>query len=237
MGAEGVASAALGPPAVVWFDAGLLVVDKPSGLAVHATPDPRRPHLTAQVAAWLETVAPGQRAVLAHRLDAETSGLTLFVVDPALVGPVAAAFAERKVRKTYAALVAPPGPDRVPARRFSVRDHLGPLPRARAKDPLRWGAVTAGGKPAHTDFELGRRGTEAWWITARPTTGRTHQIRVHLAGAGLPILGDSLYGDGTSAERLMLHAEGLGLTHPLNGEAIALRCTAPAAFEDRLNGR
>jgi 23S rRNA pseudouridine1911/1915/1917 synthase len=230
------ALADLGPPSVLWMDAGLLAVDKPAGLPVHATPDPRRVHLTAQVNAWLAATQPGTRAVLAHRLDADTSGLTLFVIDRALVAAMAAAFAERRVHKTYTALVVPPPADLAPEKHFSVRDNLGPLPRARAKDPQLWGAVHAGGKPAHTDFEVRRKARAAWWIGAHPLTGRTHQIRAHLAERGLPILGDPLYGDATSAPRLMLHAEALAFAHPVSGEPIDLRCPAPRDFHEVFGG-
>ncbi len=201
----------LEPPAapptvpVLYEDEACVVVAKPAGIAVNKTDS------TARVAlAELRGLGPDLRVV--HRLDQGTTGVLLLAKGPAAAAALSKAFAEREVDKRYLALVegspgsgpieAPIGPDR---RR----------PRARA--------VRTDGQPARTDLAQEFELDGLSWVQARPITGRTHQIRVHLAHVGAPIVGDILYG-GPSAVRLsgeavriarpLLHAARISLQGP-----------------------
>jgi len=198
--------------ALVRHDAdGLLVVSKPPGLAVHATVDPHRPHLDGGVEAWLRERGGGQ-ARLHHRLDVDTSGLVLFVRDRALDAEIGAMFERHDVDKRYRALVRPLGDPPPPA--WTVENFLGRDKRARH---TRYTSVRSGGKKAITAFEvLQRRGDGTVLLEARPVTGRAHQIRVHCAEAGWPIVGDRFYA-GAPGRRLMLHAGRLRFEHPRGG--------------------
>jgi len=115
---------------------------------------------------------------------------------------------------------------------WEVSNHLG---RDRHASVARWRAVHSGGKFAHTAFEVDAKVDGALAVTARPSTGRTHQIRVHLAEGGRPILGDSLYGGpahirGVPVPRTMLHAARLELPHPVTRTALCLEAPLPADF-------
>ena len=99
----------------------------------------------------------------------------------------------------------------------------------------KWGAVGPEGSPAHTDFEILERYAQAVRVLARPLTGRTHQIRVHLSGLGLPILGDALYGgpstvSGQAIPRVMLHARALSFPHPRTGAPLTINAPLPQDF-------
>jgi 23S rRNA pseudouridine1911/1915/1917 synthase len=160
-----------------------------------------------------------------HRLDRDTTGLVLFAKDRSVNRALADAFAGRRVLKQYLALCR----GRPPAPAWEVRNHLGRMsPPGRA---ARYGPRSSGGDPAHSEFRVVRRGPEETvLVEARPHTGRSHQLRVHLAGSGLPIVGDVLYG-GEPAGRVLLHAWRLSLPHPVTGTELTLQCPPPADFE------
>lgn len=117
-----------------------------------------------------------------------------------------------------------------PGSRFTVENALGRIsPKSQA---ARWGAVQTGGEPAKTDFEIRENIQGMLVILARPLTGRTHQIRVHLAESGLPLLGDTLYGGsaeyaGKPVPRVMLHARKLTFPHPVDGHEICIEAPLP----------
>lgn len=189
---------------------GLLVVSKPAGLAVHATLDRARPHLAGAVQAWLESNGGG-RTALHHRLDVDTSGLVLFTTDPSLNAPVSEMFRAHTIEKVYRAVVQPraePPPDV-----WTVENFLG---RDKDSKATRYRSVRSGGKKAITKFEVLERRGAAVLVEARPVTGRAHQIRVHCAEAGWPVVGDPFYGD-PGASRLLLHARRLRFEHPRGG--------------------
>lgn len=189
---------------------GLLIVSKPPGLAVHATVDPARPHLAGAVSRW-SLARGGGEATLHHRLDVDTSGLVLFVTDRTLDAPIGSLFSAHDIDKRYRAVVRPRGES--PPERWRVENFLGRDKRAKA---TRYTAVRSGGKKAITEFVvLERRSDGTVLVEARPITGRAHQIRVHCAEAGWPIVGDRFYGD--PGPRLMLHAWRLRLEHPGGG--------------------
>lgn len=209
----------LEPGAILWRDDDLLLVHKPAGIPSDTTPDASRDHLGRAVSRLLERVdgvAPGPIWVH-NRLDLDTSGVVAFATSVRANGPLGEAFARRTVTKRYLALVTPAPP----RESFGVQNHLKRGPRGRML------AVRAGGDRAETEFEVLARTQWAAMVEARPLTGRTHQIRVHLAELGCPIVGDPLYGPGARAERLWLHAVALAVPHPLDGRVIAVSAEIP----------
>jgi 23S rRNA pseudouridine1911/1915/1917 synthase len=219
------------PLRVLYEDAWLIAVDKPPGLPLHATADPSRPHLVGAVQAYLAASCPTDaRPYLGvhQRLDRDTSGVVLFTKDPAANAGLAEQFTRHAVEKTYVALTRRPA--RLPPPRWTIEDTLARVGRGRM------GRVPAGagGRSARTDFRLIEALPTRLRIEARPRTGRQHQIRVHLAEAGLPIVGDAVYGgDGREAPRVMLHATRLRLRHPLTGVTLTLECPPPPEFTRR----
>jgi RluA family pseudouridine synthase len=209
---------------VVHADDDLLMFDKPSGLAVHAGTGTTR-DLDSLLARW--PGPDGERPVLVHRLDKDTSGLLVAARRRAVAAALGRAFAEGRVEKTYVAVVAG-----VPA------PAEGAIARALAKV-----ATPAGGRMVEVPPEAPRAlaavtryrveavtpdGTRAR-LRLAPETGRQHQLRVHLALIGHPILGDRLYG-GAPAPRLLLHAAGLRLEHPRTHGWLTLASAPPPEF-------
>jgi 23S rRNA pseudouridine1911/1915/1917 synthase len=193
----GVASTSTPPLTVVVHTADVLVVDKPAGLACQAE---RRggPALDRAVQ------ARHLGATLVHRIDRDTSGLVLFALNERSRAALARAMGEGAIEREYLAEVAG-----APAEeRFTIDAPIGPDPRARRRQA----AGVPGGLAARTHVEVVARRSEGATLRCRLDTGRTHQIRVHLAHVGLPILGDPLYAPAAVAARsarLMLHAERL----------------------------
>lgn len=192
---------------MVYEDDRFVVVDKPSGLLSVPAKDPAvTDHVRSRVARLFPR-ATGPMSV--HRLDMETSGLLIVALDPAAHRDLSLQFQERRVDKTYVALVDGAVPDR--AGRIDLPHRLDPDRR-----PLQV-VDRVHGKAARTDWV--RLGVESGStrLELRPQTGRTHQLRIHCAhpeGLGHPILGDRLYGVAESAPRLLLHARRLAFEHP-----------------------
>jgi 23S rRNA-/tRNA-specific pseudouridylate synthase len=226
---------------ILFEDDWLIAFDKPAGLPTHATIDPARPHLVGLAMALLTTRDVEPYLGVHHRLDRDTSGVVLFTKVREANAAVASLFADRHMRKTYLACCAGPGHE-PPS--WTVRDHLGRI--GRTGKVARYGPVRSGGEPAHTDLRvLGpadagasrTRGADRrrpsrdddgrWLVEARPHTGRTHQVRVHLAGSGLPIVGDVLYG-GPPGPRVLLHAARLQFRHPRTGVDTVIVSATPA---------
>jgi len=211
-----------------------VVLDKAPGMAVH----PGRGRLSGTIAnaiafryGRLQLAGEAYRPGIVHRLDLDTSGVMVVAKTEAAHAAIAAAFAERRVEKEYAALV-----HGAPAHDEDRIDlPLGRDPNDAQRHAVRFG----GGRPARTDvFVRERFGHAAAFVVCRPFTGRTHQIRVHLAARGHPILGDTLYARGRRAPvdvpRLMLHAARLVFPHPATGAAVAVEAPLPADFEAAL---
>lgn len=184
---------------ILYEDDELLVIDKPSGLAVHGGSG-----VAFGVVETLRRGQPGIRYELAHRLDRDTSGCLLLAKRRAMLLRLHAQFRAGRVRKRYDLIVA----GRWPWDRRLVAE---PLERYRLANGERRVRVRATGDPARTDFRVRRRADDATWLAARPRTGRTHQIRVHAACVGHPVLGDGKYGGriAPGAPRLLLHASGV----------------------------
>jgi 23S rRNA pseudouridine1911/1915/1917 synthase len=219
----------LGKASILYRDAWLVAVDKPPGLPTHATADPRRPSLVGALQDHLAG-ARGRPYVAVHqRLDRDTSGVVLFAIHPDANDGLSRSFARGEVAKTYLALVIPTGPTR--GERFTIAE---PLSVAGAKGNVRVGGP--GAKPAVTEVVIRERLAAVLLVEARPATGRKHQIRAHLAHAGLPILGDALYGgepggaDSLGVPRLMLHAARLALRHPVSGGELVVESPLPRDF-------
>lgn len=222
---------ALSAAAVLYHDDALLAVDKPSGLPTHATADPMRPHLVSHVERFLAGTGRARPHVAVHqRLDRDTSGIVLFGIDRRANAGLARAFSARQVAKTYVALTARPAPP--PPRRFRIDSRLDPHGDG-GNGRVR--VVASGGLDARTGVRVLEVLPDALLVEATPVTGRKHQIRVHLAEAGMAILGDPLYGrpPGRSrpfVSRLMLHARRLELKHPLSGVPLVIESPLPADF-------
>lgn len=206
------------PPCVLHEDDDLLVVNKPPGWNTHAP----SPHAGEGIHDWLRHREPRWAGLaILHRLDKDTSGVLVFGKTTRANRALAAQFAGRDIDKRYRLVT-----DRaVPRTEFTVisrirrrGDHYVSLPVAGAGDD---------GELAETRFRVVGRTRDRTHLEAVPVTGRTHQIRVHAAAEGLPLLGDALYG-GSPANRLHLHAASLGLRHPATGEP--LHFTAPPDF-------
>ena len=206
---------------LVWLhaDDALLAVDKPAGLlAVPGRGADKQDCLAVRVQErWPD-------ALVVHRLDQATSGLMLFARGADLQRRLSRAFAARQIDKHYVAVVA----GRMPA--ASGRIEL-PLMADWPRRPLQRVDALAG-KPSITDWQL--TGYDDAQQTSRlalqPLTGRTHQLRLHLAAIGHPILGDALYAPPDIVERaprLLLHAGALAFDHPLDGTRLQLRCEPP----------
>jgi RluA family pseudouridine synthase len=212
--------------AVLYEDAALIAVDKPAGLPTHPTADAARPNLWAAVRQRLAKGGPLPYLGIHQRLDRDTSGVVLFSKDPAANAGLAKAFAERGVVKTYWALTARPA--RLPAAAWRVDDRLGPVGSGRRQVIGR----VASGALAETHFTRLEAFDHGLLVEAQPRTGRKHQIRVHLAGAGLPILGDAAYGATACAgvPRVMLHALRLSFVHPLTEAPVVIESPCPPDF-------
>ncbi len=211
---------------VVWLDDAILAVNKPSGLlALPDGYDPTAPHLRS-----LLEPAYG-RLWIVHRLDRETSGLVLLARSAAVHRALNTQFEQRQVEKTYHAVVIGLPPWQALTVDLPLRSSVGRRKRS-AVDLQR-------GKPAQTQlYRLQDLGAFCL-LEARPATGRTHQVRAHLAACGFPIAGDPLYGPGDAVQptfaRLMLHALSLRLAHPLTGDPLSLVAPYPDDFQSTLS--
>ena len=207
----------LGPEAVVYQDRDLLAVAKPSGVASQRTPYQLKGTLEYWVAEEFVRQQINEPVRVVHRLDRGTSGLMLFPKHRQAAAWLSDLFRQGLIRKRYLALVAG-----TPAEQRWVADGaIGKLGSSR------WG-VMPGGRPALTGCQLLKAANGQALVQAEPHTGRTHQIRVHLAAAGLPIVGDPVYG-GPPEDRLMLHCVGLIFDAP-TGRRLDLSVLPDEAF-------
>ncbi|MCR9271474.1 MAG: RluA family pseudouridine synthase [Hyphomonadaceae bacterium] len=204
---------------VIYEDQFLLAFNKPSGLAVQ-TRGNRGTSLDHLL--WTFARSNGKRPHLVHRIDAGTSGLIIAAKTKPAMTALSAEFAERRVRKTYLALVSGAIPEKDAGRIETPLLKVG-----RAVKP---GLVEQRADAAQTDWRVLKRFEAYALIQAMPRTGRMHQIRAHLADLGSPILGDPIYGAGAlTGPRLMLHAAGLKITFP-DKKKLALEAPVPDDF-------
>jgi len=221
----------------VYADQDLLVVDKPAGLVVHPGAGQASGTLVhGLLSRYPEISSVGQpdRPGIVHRLDKGTSGLLLVARSARAYDPLVAMLAAREVQRRYWALVW----GRVEAPSGEVDAPVGRSLRQRTRM-----AVTLRGRPALTRYEVRRRYDQPAAVTELTCTlgtGRTHQIRVHMASIGHPVVGDGRYGGARPALRIArpaLHAEHLALAHPVTGEPLSFDSPPPAdlaALRDQL---
>ncbi len=198
-------------PRIVFADAHVIVVDKPAGLPVHPGPGVRLESLVERVERMGFRLGGGGagRPGVVHRLDQGTSGLMILAASPEGYAGLAAQVRGRKLLRRYLALVE------------GDLDRGGVVEAPVGTDPARpwrrW--VSARGRPAITRFEVLERLRRTTLLEVAPETGRTHQIRVHLAFIGHPLVGDTLYGGKPwGLSRPFLHSWRLGFRHPVTGE-------------------
>ena len=211
---------------VRYADEHLWVICKPAGLVVHPAPGNWQGTLLNGLLAMDSAAAELPRAGIVHRLDKDTSGLMLVARSRQAMDRLVAMIAAREVRREYLAIGYRPwrlGP------RVEVQAPIG----RDARNRLRMATVDLdrqSGKPAHTSLAFLDNTEEACWIRCRLHTGRTHQIRVHMAHLGHPLLGDALYGGpmGLGLQRQALHAWRLQLSHPITGQALHFWADPPA---------
>jgi 23S rRNA pseudouridine1911/1915/1917 synthase len=219
---------------VLYEDDAVIVVNKPAHFPTEATITEKRDNMHDAVVRWLWSESPELRnppyAGIMHRLDRGTSGVLLFTKQRAVNSAVHDMFEQHTVHKVYRAVVCG---GNISSSEFCVDNFLG---RITVKSSTgKWGIVpeSRGGLHAHTDFRLLGEGVldgiRVLYIEARPLTGRTHQIRVHLSLLGLPIMGDELYG-GHPAERIFLHAQSLVFPHPITGLTMNVTAALPPCF-------
>ncbi|MGC4121166.1 MAG: RluA family pseudouridine synthase [Myxococcales bacterium] len=221
----------LEPERVLFQDEHLIAVDKPVGVPAQATLATDRGNLVALVSALV-----GREVGLVHRLDLETSGVTVFAKTKPATAALAEAFRIGTAHKRYLTIAVGTLPD-------EGRCELGISP-----DGRRWGkfrAMEAGRVPAATRYKVLARSGSACAVECYPETGRTHQIRVHLKALGAPIAGDDLYGGPKeiqiasgklAAERVMLHARSLEIPHPVTGQVVKFQAPVPKDLEALLLG-
>jgi 23S rRNA pseudouridine1911/1915/1917 synthase len=221
-----------GPLSVLFEDDHLLVVSKPAGMVTHGTASRLTGTLVNRLLALgvpLSRVGGADRPGIVHRLDAGTSGAMIVAKDDETHAALADMFRRHAIDRHYLALVRGP----VEHDRFLID---APLSRERARILVR----AATGKKAATEVEVRERLPRCTLVEARPRTGRTHQIRVHLSAIGHPVLGDRAYGGGGSdATRLgltrpFLHSWRVAFDHPLTGERIEVEDPLPAELDSAL---
>jgi 23S rRNA pseudouridine1911/1915/1917 synthase len=222
----------------MYEDRDVLIVDKPAGLLTQPTPDRERDTLLERAGRYLAQ----KRGVaspfvgIVHRIDKQTSGVILLVCSPKALRPFQTLFRTHAIERSYVAvvegIVKPPRgtidlplvSDRGDGRRGSARD-------------------VADGVSAMTHYEVTERfGTRASLLTCRLETGRTHQIRIHLAEIDHPVVGDPIYGRKGRVRfpipfpRQALHAQALGFIHPMSGQELRIEAPLPADLKDLIAG-
>ena len=200
--------------AILFVDDDIVVVDKAAGDLCDASPDPNRDHLGTALGRWAEAHDQPTTFYAAHRLDRVTSGVVVFARHKAAATALMKQFEARTTTKRYQAVVTRPDDAWICGAEFERRSYLRHR-RGLSEE------VRSGGKPAHSLFAVADVAGPLALVDASPLSGRTHQLRVHLAALDAPILGDDRYGAGESG-RLWLHARSLTVEHPGTGQSITI---------------
>jgi 23S rRNA pseudouridine1911/1915/1917 synthase len=218
------------PIEILYEDPAVIAVNKPAGLTVHAGAGAHSGTLVNRLVHHFQSlsqVAGELRPGIVHRLDKATSGVLLVARTDAAHRNLAAQFAARSVEKIYLALV-----------QGGVRADSGRIVKPIARDPVRRTRMTAklaSGRTALTEYRVLQRFDGLTYLQIRLGTGRTHQIRVHMADLGHPVAGDKLYGGNrTPAPRMFLHAARIGFISPATGEPVTVEAPLPRELEQWL---
>ncbi len=223
------------PLKIVHEDDDLLIVDKAAGMVVHPAPGNWTGTLVNALmgrGGELSNTGGAERAGIVHRLDKDTSGLLLVAKNDRVHRLLSAAMAARRITRRYATV----SWGHIETERMQVDRPLARDPRDRTKM-----AVSPEGRSATTDFVRLARFDAGDLLRAQLLTGRTHQIRVHLASIGHPVVGDDVYGGGggrrlvaLQAKRHFLHAARLRFHHPVSGERLDIRSPLPEDLQRSL---
>lgn len=222
---------------VLYEDEDLIVIDKPAGLVVHPAPGHAQGTLVNALlhhcGQSLSGIGGVQRPGIVHRLDRGTSGVLVVAKNDRSHQSLSDQFREHSIDRVYWALVRG-----LPKEDFGEVDR--PIGR-HARDRKKMSVRTKSGRTAHTLWKVKKRFPRSGvsLLEIRPQTGRTHQIRVHLASAGLPLVGDTVYGRASAKHVLLarpaLHAKVLGFVHPRTGERKKFGASPPEDFQALLD--
>lgn len=216
------------PIEVLYEDSAVIAVNKPAGLVVHAGAGAHAGTLVNRLVHHfnsLSQIGGDLRPGIVHRLDRGTSGVLLVARTDAAHRDLAAQFAGRSVGKTYRTLV-----------EGRMRAESGRITKPITRDPVRRTRMTARleqGREALTEYRVRQRFEGFTYLEVRIGTGRTHQIRAHLASLGHPVAGDRLYG-ARARERIFLHAWRIVFTSPASGERVTVESPLPSELEQWL---
>ena len=224
------------PLTILYEDADVVAIDKPAGMVVHSGAGVHSGTLVNALLhrfSTLSSTAGHLRPGIVHRLDRYTSGVLLIAKNDAAHQNLAHQFASRQVEKTYLALV-----------HGNVKHDRGRIEKPITRDPrqrVRMTARLAHGRAAWTEYRVLRRFTGFTYLEVRIGTGRTHQIRVHLASIGHPVVGDRLYGAPAkigvtpTLSRYFLHAHRITFHQPSTGELITMESPLPQELDSWMN--
>ncbi len=223
------------PLDILFEDAHMLVINKPAGLVVHPAAghegDTLADFLLARDPAIAQAANPGSqhRPGIVHRLDKDTSGLLIVAKTAAAMMQLAQQFQERSITKRYLALVE----GHLPLAEGTIEAPIGRDQRHRQRMTI----TAQHGRHAQTLFWVEREFKSCTLLRVQIITGRTHQIRVHLAAIGHPVVGDRLYGRPQPLEppRVFLHAAELQFTHPITGQPLAFQAALPPDLQTFLD--
>ena len=217
------------PLNILYEDDDLLVVDKPAGLTVHPAPGhPSHTLMNALLSHFphLADISNSLRPGIVHRLDKDTSGVMLVAKNSSAQIHLAEQFKSRSVTKAYMVLV-----------KGKLTPEAGIIEAAIGRDPRHRQrmAVVAGGREARTEYRVVKYIGDYTLLEVMPETGRTHQIRVHLAAIGFPVVGDKIYGvKSPYLDRQFMHACRLGFSLPSTGKYVEFKSELPPDLEQAL---
>ncbi|MCY4010672.1 MAG: RluA family pseudouridine synthase [Candidatus Saccharibacteria bacterium] len=221
---------------ILYEDPHLLVINKPSGVIVYSRNRySNEPSIASSLrthwqwpALTIDSLQSEYRAGIAHRLDRATSGLLICGRTKDIVNSLQQQFTQRLIEKNYICLVE--SNTKLP------KQGLIDKPIDRQKSNRNRFKVSQQGKEAQTVFKIKEKFPHCLLLEIQTKTGRTHQIRVHLASINSPIIGDQLYG-GQKAKRLMLHASKISFKHPITGKILCIKAQCPQEFKDYQNAQ